>query len=185
MTTTESAPVTFERYRDDEAEELVALLSGNTWPFQITSAPTPEQVRGWLAEDVFSADAQEVHWVVATGGERVGVLQLEELDHARATTDFRLRSDMRGRGYGKAMAKFAADRVFSTHPKVVRLVAETRIDNVAMQRVLRASPGWVLEAVYRRSWPDREGTFLDSLGFAILRDDWASGTVTPVVWPRE
>jgi len=187
MTTieTSAATVTFERYREEDADELVTFLSANTWPFQVSSSPTAEKARGWIAEGVFGGDQQELQWVVAPDGERVGILHLEELDRVTATTDFRLRSDMRGRGYGKAMARFAADRVFSTYPKVVRVEAQTRIDNVAMRRVLRATPGWVLEAVYRRSWPDADGIFLDSLGFAILRDDWANGTVTPVTWPNE
>ena len=180
-----AATVTFERYLDEHADELVSFLSGSAWPFQVSSMPTADKVRGWIAEGIFSGDRQELHWVVAPDGERVGMLHLEELDEPTATTDFRLRSDMRGRGYGKAMARFAADRVFSTHPTVVRVEAQTRVDNGAMQRVLRASPGWVLEAYYRRSWPDADGVFLDSLGFAILREDWAAGTVTQVAWPDE
>ncbi len=183
--TAPAAIVTFERFREDEAEELVTLLSGNAWPFQVSSSPTPEKVRAWIAEGIFSGDAQELHWVVAPGGERVGALHLEELDKPTATTDFRLRVDMRGRGYGRAMARFAADHVFSAHPSVVRVDVKTRVDNVAMRRVMAASPGWVLEAYYRRSWPDAAGTYHDSVGYAILRDDWATGAVTPVTSPDE
>jgi len=185
MTTTETAPVTFERYRDDEAEELVALLSGSTWPFQMSSSPTPDKVCQWIAEGIFSGAAQELHWVVAPGGERVGALQIEELDELTATTDFRLRSDARGQGFGRTMAKFAVDRVFSAHPSVVRVEVQTRVDNVAMRRVMAASPGWVLESYYRRSWPDADGTLHDSVSYAMLRDDWATGATTPVVWRDE
>ena len=185
MTTTETATVTFERYRDDEAEELVALLSESTWPFQVSSSPTPEKVREWIGKGVFSGAAQELHWVVAPGGERVGALHLEELDEPTATTDFRLRGDMRGRGYGRAMARFAVDRLFSTYPSIVRVEVQTRVDNLAMRRVMAASPGWVLEAYYRRSWPDADGTLHDSVGYAMLRDDWATGATTPVVWRDE
>lgn len=183
MTSTGTPPVTFERYREDEADQLVALLSGSTWPFQRTDSPTPDQCRAWIAEGVFSGDGQELHWVVAPDGERVGALHLEGLGDPTATTDFRLRGDMRGRGYGRAMAGFAADRAFFTYPHVVRVEAETRVDNVAMRRVLRASPGWVMEAYHRRGWRDSSGAFHDSVGYAILRDDWATGTVTPVPWP--
>ena len=181
MTTTETAPVTFERYRDEEAEELVSLLSGNTWPFQVSSSPTPEKVREWIAEGIFSGAAQELHWVVAPGGERVGALQLEELDELTATTDFRLRNDARGRGHGRVMARFAVDRLFSTYPSIVRVEVRTRVDNVAMRRVMAGSPGWLLEAYYRRSWPDADGTLHDSVGYAMLRDDWVTGGTTPVV----
>ena len=185
MTATVTTGVTFERYRAEEAEELVALLSGSRWPFQRSDAPTPEQCRSWIAEGVFSGHEQELHWVVAPGGERVGTLHLEELGDPTATTDFRLRADMRGRGYGRSMARFAADRVFSARPHVVRVEAETRVDNAAMRRVLSTSPGWVLEAYDRRAWRDSAGCYHDSVGYAILRDDWATGTVTPVPWPVE
>jgi RimJ/RimL family protein N-acetyltransferase len=42
--------------------------------------------------------------------------------------------------------------------------------------------GYVLEAVYRRAWPDAGGAMLDGMGYAMLRTDWESGIVTPVVW---
>jgi RimJ/RimL family protein N-acetyltransferase len=32
--------------------------------------------------------------------------------------------------------------------------------------------GWVQEAHYRRSWPTGDGGWTDSIGYAILRDDW-------------
>ena len=185
MTTTVAAEVTFEPFLAEDAEELVALLSGSRWPFQRTDSPTPDQCRKWIAEGVFSGDEQELHWVVAPGGERVGALHLEELGDPTATTDFRIRTDMRGRGYGRAMARFAADRVFSAYPHVVRVEAETRVDNAAMRRVLQTSPGWVLEAYHRRAWRDFTGKYHDSVGYAILRDDWATGTETRVPWPVE
>jgi RimJ/RimL family protein N-acetyltransferase len=49
-------------------------------------------------------------------------------------------------------------------------------------RKVFARAGYVQEAVYRRAWPAADGEMLDGIGYAILRDDWKSGTVTPVRW---
>ena len=40
----------------------------------------------------------------------------------------------------------------------------------------------LLKAVYRRAWPDRDGTYHDGIGYALLREDWERGTTTPVNW---
>ena len=82
------------------------------------------------------------------------------------------------------MVKWSAEHVFTTMPDKPRLEGQTRVDNLAMRRVFREC-GWVKEAHYRKSWPDANGTWLDSVGYAILREDWAEGKVTPVNWHDE
>jgi hypothetical protein len=52
-----------------------------------------------------------------------------------------------------------------------------------MRRALLAS-GFVKEAHYRRAWPSDCGRH-DSIGYAILRTDWESGTTTSVKWEDE
>jgi hypothetical protein len=42
--------------------------------------------------------------------------------------------------------------------------------------------GWVKEAFYRDGWPVGADVRVASVGYAVLRRDWESGTVTPVVW---
>ena len=68
------------------------------------------------------------------------------------------------------MVEWAADHLFTTTDKH-RLAGETRADNVAMRRVFERC-GWVREAHYRQSWPMDDGGWADSVGYAILRDDW-------------
>ena len=68
------------------------------------------------------------------------------------------------------MVDWAADHLFTTTDKH-RLAGETRVDNVAMRRVFERC-GWVREAHYRQSWPMEDGGWTDSVGYAILRDDW-------------
>ena len=51
-----------------------------------------------------------------------------------------------------------------------------------MKRAFRRC-GWVKEAHYRQSWPTDDGRWLESVGYAILRDDWKLRQTTRV--PRE
>lgn len=66
-------------------------------------------------------------------------------------------------------------------PRSPRRKAQTRIDNAAMRRVLERS-GFVKEAHYRLGWPVEGRAASDSIGYALLRGDWESGTTTPVPW---
>lgn len=50
-----------------------------------------------------------------------------------------------------------------------------------MRRVLERC-GYAKEAHYRRAWPGAGGAVHDGIGYAVLRGDWESGTVTPVDW---
>ncbi|AZI57187.1 hypothetical protein EH165_02460 [Nakamurella antarctica] len=44
----------------------------------------------------------------------------------------------------------------------------------------------VKEAHYRASWPAQDGSKIyDAVGYAILKEDWRQGTVTPVAWNDE
>jgi RimJ/RimL family protein N-acetyltransferase len=165
----------------DQAELLVAWLTAEVWPFHGRPRPEPDDLRARIADGDFAGLTSETHWVLRDGSERVGLVHLEYLDEPSPTTDFRVRAADRGQGIGTEMVRWAAGHVFASRPETPRLEGQTRADNAAMRRVFRRC-GWVREAYYRRSWPagDGSGAFLDSVGYAILRDDWARGTVTPV-----
>ncbi len=165
----------------EDTEVLVAWLSSDTWPFHGNANPTEATVRELLAE----RDQDEkgiAAWVTLDEAVRIGRVVIEDLEDLTAVASFRIRSAYRGRGIGLHMVRWAADATFREYPDVQRLEGQTRADNVAMQRVFRRA-GWIPEAYYRRSWPDGEGTLHDSIGYAILRLDWESGTTTPVPWP--
>jgi RimJ/RimL family protein N-acetyltransferase len=68
------------------------------------------------------------------------------------------------------MVDWPADHLFTTTRKH-RLAGETRADNAAMRRVFERC-GWAQEAHYRQSWPTEDGGWIDSVGYALLRDDW-------------
>jgi RimJ/RimL family protein N-acetyltransferase len=105
------------------------------------------------------------------------LLRFRYLDEVSPDLDVRVLERFRGRGIGSAMVDWAATWVF-TETERHRLGGETRIDNVAMRRVFDRC-GWTQEAHYRASWPDGEGGWIDSIGYAILRDEWeARGSPT-------
>lgn len=165
----------------DDTEVLIAWLSTDTWPFHGTAHPTAEQVRGWLAEPDRDEATTERYWAVLDEAVRVGRVVIEDLGDLTAVVSFRIRTAYRGRGIGLQMVRWVADHVFGEFVDVKRLEGQTRVDNVAMCSVFRRA-GWVAEAYYRRAWPDEDGAVHDGVGYAILRDDWANGTVMPVPW---
>lgn len=64
---------------------------------------------------------------------------------------------------------------------VDRFEGHTRDDNIAMRSTfIRA--GWSKEAHYRRAWPVSGQRPRDSIAYAILREEWNSGTSVDVRW---
>lgn len=104
--------------------------------------------------------------------------------HAGGTPmfDLRLGQRHRGRRLGTAALRALTDLVFSTCPRAHRFEGVTRADNLPMRRAfLRV--GFVQEAHYRQGWPQQDDTMHDAVGYAVLRQDWETGTTTPV--PRD
>ena len=168
----------------EESETLVAWLTTDSWPFHGQTRPTPDQVRAAAAGDAYWGEEHRAFWVVLDEASRVGLVRVEDIGDHSPTTDFRIRTPYRGRGIGTEMVRWAAGFVFTTFPDKLRLEGTTRVDNHAMRRTFRRC-GWAAEAYCRKAWPSEDGAIKDAVGYAILRDDWANGTVTPVPWPLE
>lgn len=160
----------------DEAPALAAWLASDEWPFHGTRRPTVEKAAGWIADGLYTPS----FWLrERPGADPVGVVALRELEDPTPVFDLRLRSSARGRGLGRAALGWLARHVFETLGQHDRIEAHTRADNAAMRRTLRACR-WVQEAHHRRCWPDAEGGRHDAVTYALLKDDWRSGTTTPV-----
>lgn len=98
--------------------------------------------------------------------------------------DVRIRRSGRGHGTGTRAVLWLTGYLFGELPDIHRIEATTRRDNIPMRRVLRRC-GYVNESHYRQAWPATDGHLHDSIGYAILREDWASGTQTEVEWHDE
>jgi RimJ/RimL family protein N-acetyltransferase len=167
----------FEREHDEAA--LFDLLCNEPWPHRPKPKLTPDDVRNELALGIYTND-NVLTFLIYIGDEVAGYVRADDLGHKREfpQLDFRLRERFRGQGIGPAALDFITREIFDRYPETRRIEGETRSDNAAMRKVF-ARGGYVMEAVYRQSWPGAEG-FHDSIGYAILRGDWETGTTTPV-----
>ena len=162
-----------------DRDALVALLTENAWPFhtrpRVTRPEAEKAVDGGAWED----EDHRTFWIEHPEHGRVGVVRLEDLTDPTPLFDLRVAERFRGRGLGAQILTALTRRVFETMPAVDRFEGQTREDNVPMLRTFRRA-GWVKEAHYRRGWPVDGGEPLASVAYAMLRQDWASGTTTPV-----
>lgn len=168
--------IEYVAYEVGDAESLVELLVGNGWPFH--SGPPLDRENALQRAADANGDESEGHWIVLDG-ERVGFVRLFDLDDDTPLFDLRLAETARGRGIGGHAVTWLNRHLFTGRPHVTRIEATTRVDNHAMRAVLRRC-GYVKEAHYRDGWPDADGTVHDAVGYAVLRRDWLTGTVTPV-----
>jgi RimJ/RimL family protein N-acetyltransferase len=149
-----------------DAGEYVAFLTAEEWPFHLNPKPDPSDIR--LGDDTF--------WIVDDGA-TVGLVRLLDLDDiddgGNPLFDLRVTAAARGRGVGEAAVRWLTDHIFTNHA-TNRIEGTTREDNHAMRRVFDKT-GYVQEAHYREAWPAPERVY-DSVGYAILRRDWRSGT---------
>lgn len=174
-----------------ETAALAELLSGDEWPFHGNSRPSRETAEGWLAAGRFTGSRVRSFWMRAAGADAtsqacrnppevpVGIVTLRDLGDPTPVFDLRVRSAYRGRGYGSAAVRWLTGYLFTEFPEIRRIEGHTRRDNLAMQRVFERC-GYVREAHHRQAWPGSDGSVHDSFGYAILRQDWLSGDITPI-----
>ncbi len=175
--------LTYVPFDLSSSEALVQLLTCEVWPFHPVTHPDPDSVRRQISAGDFSGASAETFWILAEG-DPVGIVRLFDLDDPSPMFDLRLKADARNRGYGRATLAWLTLRVFSRRQSTNRVEATTRQDNWPMRRVLRYC-GYVKEAHYRDAWDAPDGRVFDSVGYAILRRDWAAGTVTTPNWADE
>jgi len=171
---------TFPHFDRDESQALAEFLTSDEWPFHAGPNQTQEGAITRIASGEFDGDHDRTYWIVV-GGARVGIIHVEDLGDGNPLFDLRLRSSHRGQGLGTATVRWLTATLFDEFPDLNRIEATTRQDNVAMRRVL-VKCGFTKEAHYREEWPSESGVQYDSIGYGILRSDWATGVATPVDW---
>jgi RimJ/RimL family protein N-acetyltransferase len=170
-----------------EREVLATWLSSERWEFHSNPELEHEQVLKLVyGGDYFDGPNNSTFWVMLEA-ERAGLIRLfnlEDIGDGEPMFDLRIRSAFRGRGLGTRAVQWLTDHLFSNHEILERISGTTRVDNLAMRRAFRRC-GYVKEAHHRRSWPSAEGQMFDTVSYGILRQDWASKTITPVNWADE
>jgi RimJ/RimL family protein N-acetyltransferase len=167
---------------DRDRYALVELITSEEWSHRTRPVVGRAEVEAELERGDYAGD-DAITLMIEVDGEVVGLVRAEGLtdEHGDPQLDFRLRERVRGRGIGATALRRITDEVFTRYPHKRRIEGQTRRDNVAMRRVF-AGGGYVQEAVYRRAWPVVGSDSSDGIGYAILREDWETGTVTPVEW---
>lgn len=164
----------------DDAAALVEFLTSSTFPFHVIPSHTRESAQRSVDSGRFHREDSQGYWIEDHGG-RHGVVVLEDQHDDTPMFDLRLAGASRGGGIGTRALAALAHLVFTTLPQARRLEGQTREDNIAMRRVFRKA-GFVQEAFYRQGWPAGDGTFVASVGYAMLRNDWRTGITTPISW---
>lgn len=174
-------PIEFTAMTPSDTDQVVQFLAGNHFPFHVQTAPQADTIRANIEKGRFWNPDTQGYWVT-NDGDQVGMVALEDLHESDAPLfDLRLDESRRGKGLGPAVLRALCDLVFTSMPETMRFEGQTREDNIAMRKTfIRA--GFLKEAHYRLAWPTNNGGHLASIAYAILRQDWESGTVTDFDW---
>jgi len=170
-----------------DQDRLVSFLTSEEWPFHVNSRLSQAKVLGMIAEGTFNGSDHESFWILDESKKEIGFIRLfdlDDLDDGYPFFDLRICSEYRGRGLGRSAVQWLTRYLFEKHPQLERIAGTTRADNSAMRKTFRSS-GYVKEGHYRRDWSSSNGTCFDTVKYGILREDWISGTITPVLWNDE
>lgn len=176
--------LTFRQFLLKESELMIDWLTSDTWPYHIHSHLNRESVRKWIAEGKFTGKKNRTFWVILNGKERVGVVHLYNFPSTNPIIDLRISSSYRVEEIGKQALVWSTDYIFRTNQKAEGIECDMRQDNIAM-RQLFSQCGYIKEGHWRKSWPTEENTYLDAVGYGILREDWEQKKITPVNWNDE
>lgn len=161
----------YQRITVADRDRLVDWLCQEPWPFHGRASLTSDQVRNDFDEGLFTGDYIQSFWILQ-GEERVGFFRVFDLEDLTPMFDIRIRGAFRGQGIGRSAVIWLTRHVFESFAHVMRIEAHTRVDNVAMCHVLELC-GYKKEAHHRKAWPDQQGRFFDSVGYAILREGFS------------
>ncbi|MDP9022218.1 MAG: GNAT family N-acetyltransferase [Actinomycetota bacterium] len=132
-----------------------------------------EKLAAEIASGIWACEEQ-VGWAVLVDGEPVGFAFARNLTGGEGVLDIRLSEAVRGQGVGREALRQLADHHFADHPDLLRLEGRTHEHNVPMQRAFTAA-GFLMEARYRDSFEQPDGTLASEWGYAITHSDWKAG----------
>jgi len=175
--------IKYSEFAMDDAENLINFLSSYNWPFHSSPKLTKEKLRQQLESGYFNGEGKRTY-LILDDDNIIGVIYVFDLgedikDDETPLFDIKISDDYRGKGIGKSAVKWLCDFIFTNYPKKLRFEATTRVDNIAMRKVLEAC-GFLKEAHYRLAWPDTYGNRYDCAGYSLLKEDWLSGKISKI-----
>ncbi len=126
-----------------------------------------------LDEGLWASDERWA-WAIVRDGDPIGFALVTNLRGPDAEMQIRIIADARGRGAGREVLRQLADHHFAANPGVRRMTGRTHERNVPMQRAFTAA-GFRMEARYRESYRQPDGTDASEWGYALTRADWTAG----------
>ncbi|MEV0223154.1 GNAT family protein [Streptomyces sp. NPDC050704] len=174
-------PVILRPVVEDDLPMLDRFLTDpeSTGPFQWQGWSDPGRWRRrWALDGLLGDDGGQL--MVAAGADRLGFVAWRKDVTSRNSYCWnigaQLLPEVRGRGVGTTAQRLLVRYLFA-HTPVVRIEADTEVENIAEQRALEKS-GFTREGVLR-SIVFRDGQWRDVVRYSVLRDDKAwDGTVS-------
>lgn len=177
--------VEFRNFKSvSESERLLSFLISETWPYHVNQHISAEVGKEMLQSSSSVGDSNLCFWVTEESGQEIGFLRIFDLDDVDDGTplfDIRILKAFRGRGIGKTAVRWLTNYLFNEYSQLKRIAGTTRSDNLAMRRTF-AGCDFVKEGHYRSDWVSEDGKRFDTVQYAIIREDWQSGKLTPVDW---
>lgn len=171
--------IRFEQFID-EIDTLVEFLTSDTWEFYGTPNLNPVRIRASYENQHYTGDDCKTFWILDQDT-IVGMIRIYDLQDGDPLFDIRILSKYKGMGIGTIAVKWLVDYIFNNFSDKERIEANTRQDNYAMRCVFHKC-GFVKESHHRKAWVCQDGKAYDSIGYAIIKEDWKNGKITPFNW---
>lgn len=170
----------------EEQEQLIHFLTTNTWPYHEGHTDSAlHLIEKTIEEGGYQSDEVKTFWVENEKHDKVGIVQLYDLQDEIPMFDLRIADLYRGYGYGPKALQLIVEYVFGLPEKKIRLEGHTRQDNLAMRKTFERA-GFVKEAHLRNAWfSPKENSYYDAVTYGITREDFQGGVTTPVIWEDE
>lgn len=166
---------TYLEFENKMVDELVEFLTSETWSFHGQENPTEESIRENLANGNYNENGNQTFWIM-DNHTKIGLIRIFDLEDPICLFDLRLKEKVRGKGIAKHVLNWLSTYVFNNYTHITRIEGHTRYDNFAMRKTFFNS-GFVKESYNRRSWR-QSGQLFDSVGYAMIREDWENNTKT-------
>ncbi|MEO8162520.1 MAG: GNAT family protein [Ilumatobacteraceae bacterium] len=162
----------YRPFTSEDIPSLHHLLTSNRWEYFLDPVIDERELKD-RDEEYFSSNTNQT--LVFIDSERIlkGFIRFFDIKNSDIDSPlFTVNVDesARRKGVGTELVRRGVRHVFNMFDKIRRIEATTRADNKAMQKVFE-STGFRHEATYRKVWRIEEGKYVDSLGYAILREE--------------
>ncbi|MHB1129456.1 MAG: GNAT family N-acetyltransferase [Ilumatobacteraceae bacterium] len=157
----------------EDIPALHHLLTSNRWEYFLNPV-IDERELAVRDKRYFASDTTETLVYIDSERSLKGFIRFFDIKNSDIDSPLfivNIDESARGIGVGTELVRRGVKYVFDTFDKIRRVEATTRVDNKAIQKLFE-SAGFRHEATYRKVWRVKDGKYVDSLGYAILREEF-------------